>query len=162
MDDLSLTIVPVVGQIGTSTVVKRPWHSRPGPTGFGFWADNGQSGSNVKSSRIRQLIAFSSCFIRRPGGRETGLPLCPQRKWTLRDLFGFACAFSAVRFVQRKPRIGGDFARFSGNNSRISLHFRLYGGEGGIRTLGTGVSPYNGLANRRIRPLCHLSGVLEL
>ena len=33
------------------------------------------------------------------------------------------------------------------------------GGEGGIRTLGTGVSPYNGLANRRIRPLCHLSGV---
>ena len=32
------------------------------------------------------------------------------------------------------------------------------GGEGGIRTLGTGVSPYNGLANRRIRPLCHLSG----
>jgi hypothetical protein len=34
------------------------------------------------------------------------------------------------------------------------------GGEGGIRTLGTGVSPYNGLANRRIRPLCHLSGLL--
>src|SRR3984957_3933098 len=33
------------------------------------------------------------------------------------------------------------------------------GGEGGIRTLGTGVSPYNGLANRRILPLCHLSGV---
>ena len=33
------------------------------------------------------------------------------------------------------------------------------GGEGGIRTLGTGVSPYNGLANRRIRPLCHLSAV---
>src|ERR1700733_1931485 len=34
---------------------------------------------------------------------------------------------------------------------------RLAGGEAGIRTLGTGVSPYNGLANRRIRPLCHLS-----
>ncbi len=37
--------------------------------------------------------------------------------------------------------------------------YELAGGEGGIRTLGTGVSPYNGLANRRIRPLCHLSGV---
>jgi hypothetical protein len=37
--------------------------------------------------------------------------------------------------------------------------FKTSGGEGGIRTLGTGVSPYNGLANRRIRPLCHLSGV---
>jgi guanine deaminase len=42
---------------------------------------------------------------------------------------------------------------------RNSLWFRLSGGEGGIRTLGTGVSPYNGLANRRIRPLCHLSGL---
>jgi hypothetical protein len=39
---------------------------------------------------------------------------------------------------------------------------RRTGGEAGIRTLGTGVSPYNGLANRRIRPLCHLSGGAEL
>jgi hypothetical protein len=31
-------------------------------------------------------------------------------------------------------------------------------GEGGIRTLGTGLSPYNGLANRPFRPLRHLSG----
>src|SRR5580693_4673276 len=41
----------------------------------------------------------------------------------------------------------------------MTAGFRTSGGEGGIRTLGTGVSPYNGLANRRIRPLCHLSGV---
>jgi hypothetical protein len=34
------------------------------------------------------------------------------------------------------------------------------GGERGIRTLDTGVSPYNGLANRRLQPLGHLSGVL--
>jgi hypothetical protein len=32
------------------------------------------------------------------------------------------------------------------------------GGERGIRTLDTGVSPYNGLANRRLQPLGHLSG----
>ncbi len=46
-------------------------------------------------------------------------------------------------------------------NLQASLlkRIRRTGGEGGIRTLGTGVSPYNGLANRRIRPLCHLSGV---
>jgi len=37
------------------------------------------------------------------------------------------------------------------------LETKKYGGEGGIRTLGTGISQYNGLANRRIRPLCHLS-----
>ena len=40
----------------------------------------------------------------------------------------------------------------------MTAGFRTSGGEAGIRTLGTGVSPYNGLANRRIRPLCHLSG----
>ena len=35
---------------------------------------------------------------------------------------------------------------------------RKPGGDGGIRTLDTGVSPYNGLANRRLQPLGHLSG----
>jgi hypothetical protein len=30
-------------------------------------------------------------------------------------------------------------------------------GERGIRTPGTGISPYNGLANRRLQPLGHLS-----
>jgi hypothetical protein len=34
----------------------------------------------------------------------------------------------------------------------------MSGGEGGIRTPDTGVSPYNGLANRRLQPLGHLSG----
>src|SRR5271154_5409164 len=43
--------------------------------------------------------------------------------------------------------------------SGISLQLRLRGGEGGIRTLGTGVSPYNGLANRRLQPLGHLSTI---
>ena len=34
---------------------------------------------------------------------------------------------------------------------------RASGGEGGIRTPDRGVSPYNGLANRRLQPLGHLS-----
>ena len=37
------------------------------------------------------------------------------------------------------------------------MHVRLDGGERGIRTLDTGFSPYNGLANRRLQPLGHLS-----
>jgi hypothetical protein len=36
---------------------------------------------------------------------------------------------------------------------------RKSGGEGGIRTLDRVVRPYNGLANRRLQPLGHLSGV---
>jgi hypothetical protein len=34
------------------------------------------------------------------------------------------------------------------------------GGEGGIRTPGTSFSSYNGLANRRLQPLGHLSAAL--
>ena len=33
----------------------------------------------------------------------------------------------------------------------------VYGGEGGIRTLGRALRPYDGLANRCFRPLSHLS-----
>jgi ATP-dependent DNA helicase DinG len=36
-------------------------------------------------------------------------------------------------------------------------HVEVRSGQGGIRTLGTGDSPYNGLANRPLRPLGHLS-----
>jgi hypothetical protein len=40
---------------------------------------------------------------------------------------------SPVRFASKKQRFGGDFARFRAEGSQISLHFRLYGGESGIR-----------------------------
>ena len=35
-----------------------------------------------------------------------------------------------------------------------------FGGEGGIRTLDTGLSPYNALAGRHLRPLGHLSALI--
>ena len=38
---------------------------------------------------------------------------------------------------------------------------QIIGGEGGIRTLGTALQPYIGLANRRTRPLCDLSKILN-
>jgi hypothetical protein len=37
------------------------------------------------------------------------------------------------------------------------LKLRLYGGERGIRTPDRAFRPYNGLANRRLQPLGHLS-----
>jgi hypothetical protein len=43
----------------------------------------------------------------------------------------------------------------------MSTGDKTSGGEGGIRTPDTGVSPYNGLANRRLQPLGHLSGVCQ-
>ena len=40
----------------------------------------------------------------------------------------------------------------SGNGEKLEN-----GGDGGIRTLGTGLNQYNGLANRRLKPLGHVS-----
>ena len=36
------------------------------------------------------------------------------------------------------------------------------GGEAGIRTLGRVLKPYNGLANRRLKPLGHLTADLQV
>ena len=38
----------------------------------------------------------------------------------------------------------------------------VLGGEAGIRTLGTAFRPYNGLANRRLQPLGHLTARLQV
>jgi hypothetical protein len=42
------------------------------------------------------------------------------------------------------------------------VNCRETGGEAGIRTLGRSLSPYNGLANRRLRPLGHLTAARKL
>jgi hypothetical protein len=42
-------------------------------------------------------------------------------------------------------------------NSRGNESFSGKNGEAGIRTRDTGLTPYNGLANRRLQPLGHLS-----
>ena len=36
------------------------------------------------------------------------------------------------------------------------------GGDGGIRTLDRALQPYNGLANRRLQPLGHVSGQADM
>jgi hypothetical protein len=58
------------------------------------------------------------------------------------------------------------FSRFSevlmkGMDSRGPL-WKGSGGERGIRTPDRGFSPYNGLANRRLQPLGHLSALLRI
>ncbi len=91
---------------------------------------------------------------------KTGLHLCHPEKSRDSDALHCRVVRSLKSGLSRKNReIRACFAYFGGNGGGLSLQSRLRGGEGGIRTLGTGVSPYNGLANRRIRPLCHLSGV---
>lgn len=55
----------------------------------------------------------------------------------------------------------GRMRRKVGRNSQECAVGRLSGGAGGIRTLGTAFQPYNGLANRRFRPLSHRTSSIE-
>ena len=51
-----------------------------------------------------------------------------------------------------------DFARHS--DPKLNLPpYEVKNGEGGIRTPGTGINPFDGLANRWFQPLTHLSQV---
>ena len=49
-------------------------------------------------------------------------------------------------FSRKNREIRACFPYFGVRGHGISLQLKLAGGEGGIRTLETGVSPYNGLA----------------
>ena len=45
---------------------------------------------------------------------------------------------------------------------RAEAQAKAGGGAGGIRTLDRALQPYNGLANRRLQPLGHSSGTLDM
>ena len=80
-----------------------------------------------------------------PSGENAGQsPLCRQ---TVRSLK------SGLPVNNREIRaLFAYFRHFAGTGGGLCLQFRLCGGEAGIRTLGTGVSPYNGLANESFSP----------
>ena len=104
------------------------------------------------------LIALHSPYIL----LETGLRLCHRAKSRTLARSQLSSSFSAVGFAEEQSRNAGIFTHFAGNRGTNFSAVKIAGGEGGIRTLGTGVSPYNGLANRRIRPLCHLSSPVDV
>ena len=78
---------------------------------------------------------------------------------------------SAIRLLdQPSPSEGGHYLRAVSIQSlgdiletgrisegKINGENNLTGGEAGIRTLDTDFGPYNGLANRRLQPLGHLT-----
>jgi hypothetical protein len=47
-------------------------------------------------------------------------------------------------------------------NRALPRFFADTGGDGGIRTLDRALQPYNGLANRRLQPLGHVSGSADM
>jgi hypothetical protein len=72
---------------------------------------------------------------------ETGLLPCPAEKKAakLADTLNHH-TFSGPVSKEESPN-SADFSLFPEQSGRISLHCRVYGGEGGIRTLGTVLGP---------------------
>jgi hypothetical protein len=70
---------------------------------------------------------------------------CAQQRKTLESLAsGSGGTLSPVRFDGETCANCGDFQRFSEECSGVSLRSRLRGGEGGIRTSGTGLNDARG------------------
>jgi hypothetical protein len=63
----------------------------------------------------------------------------------------------AIRLISEFCKARRLIEREAVPEGKVNGYNKLTGGEAGIRTLDTGFSPYNGLANRRLQPLGHLT-----
>src|SRR5215470_395957 len=81
-----------------------------------------------------------------------------QRAANLAAKFNFCLAGTGHGLQDSKKEFAADSQISSKDSAPKKELCSNSGGEGGIRTPGTSFSSYNGLANRRIQPLCHLSG----
>jgi hypothetical protein len=95
-----------------------------------------------KYAASRFVIAFRS--LRGFAKPDCGFAL--QRKEQQSSSAAKGVTLSPVRFKGTIREVAAISRGFAVICSQVSLQFRLRGGEAGIRTLGTGVSPYNGLA----------------
>ncbi len=68
-----------------------------------------------------------------------------------------------VRFAWSPKNIScGEIGSSRFLNQLRVVHVVRSGGDGGIRTLDRALQPYNGLANRRLQPLGHVSGTADM
>ena len=107
--------------------------------------------SSLESSSMRLAFCLAFCLPER--GSSTGHFESP------------VCTVSSSVGAEEGPLLGSERPMFSGAigtfKHRPSSSYSAFNGEGGIRTRGTGLTPYNGLANRRFQPLSHLSNQLS-
>jgi len=88
------------------------------------------------TSSVYERIAFA-CLLR---GNRTAPP--PEKKAAKLAYTFNHHTFSGPVSKEESPN-NADFSQFPEQSRRISLHCRLYGGERGIRTLGTVLGPLN-------------------
>src|SRR5271157_957389 len=80
---------------------------------------------------------------------------------TWRRTGGKRAGKSTAIHMRLAPRVGpkvGPNPRSIAKSLNYNILLGAVGGDGGIRTLDRALQPYNGLANRRLQPLGHVSG----
>ena len=114
---------------------------------------------------------FPPSFFNRRHFFAHNLPLCPQNSSFAFAIHSYEVMVEAIR--RQEPKIAGRTRiHRAGDADPPFANFRLIteaaricakgaalvrNGETGIRTPDTDLTPYNGLANRRLQPLGHLS-----
>jgi hypothetical protein len=91
----------------------------------------------------RQPRRSSGCLSRRPRLQMRRTVVVPNSRCSRRG----SATSSATRSARVVTRVLGQ---------------KQDGGDGGIRTLDRALQPYNGLANRRLQPLGHISGRADM
>src|SRR4051812_9829817 len=90
----------------------------------------------------------------------SGIATKPQRKrwiprWAWKNRLGYQSGTNRAKI--RAFEAYSIRPKRAGEGEIVSIKQRV-GGDGGIRTLDRALQPYNGLANRRLQPLGHISG----
>src|SRR5207248_1435650 len=98
-------------------------------------------------ANARQMIAY----IRFRAFQSRTVTWATERRGRELQLLSSAVRSLRSSFPNNYAKSGYTSQNFA-ERSRFSLEVRLRGGERGIRTLDTGVSPYNGLANESFSP----------
>src|SRR5271165_1759058 len=119
----------------------------------------GRSGSRTTLGHIKHFLSGAFRYARRQGVLENPNPMHDVEIPKARPA-GETYAYSIEEEAQMLailPEPTVTVVATAVSNSRRWIELGESGGEGGIRTPGTGFGPYNGLANRRLQPLGHLS-----
>src|ERR1700738_618646 len=97
----------------------------------------------------RWLHVIPHRFPHRPAASGYRPTLQVFLEWTCRNMVGLGTELG----------INGELLLFLHNNQGDEA---ITGGDGGIRTLDRALQPYNGLANRRLQPLGHVSNKADM
>ena len=128
--------------------------------------------NDMRPSSLELYDSSNVNLLRQPLAREgiSWMRFCQGNRWLPMSLGCVWCGVDHAKTAFERRKISLDYMEGHRFNSVtisvtegmdslqvIEVNLEFTGGEGGIRTPGRGLGPYDGLANRCFRPLSHLS-----